>query len=123
MTTTPALLYDADCGFCSAVARRLPRLRLAAEVVAMQAVDLPALGVDAGRALTEMPFVEATGRVTYGHRAWATALRHSAPVLRPLGPVLDHWPVEPVARRVYAWVSSHRHLMPGGTAACSLPRT
>lgn len=116
------LLYDADCGFCTRVAENLWRLQLAAVVEPMQSRDLPVLGVDPERALREMPFIDAGGRVSYGHRAWAQALRHSHPVLRPAGHLLDAPVVRSLAGRVYAWVSANRHRMPGGTAACSIPR-
>lgn len=115
------LLYDADCGFCSTVASRLHLLGVTARVEPLQAVDLPALGVDPDRAQRDIPFVADDGTVSYGHRAWAQALRGAGPVLRPVGVAMEHPPLEPVARWVYAVVAANRHRLPGGTATCRLP--
>ena len=115
------LLYDADCGFCAATARRVPLLRLPVRIASIQETDLSAYGVDARRAETEMPFVAADGHVTYGHRAWAEALRSGGPLLRLVGALLGSRVVDPLASRTYRWVAEHRHRLPGGTAACELP--
>lgn len=125
MTTPhkPILLYDADCGFCSLVASKLWLLQLDTDVVAMQRTDLVSLGVDDERARRDMPFVASDGRVEYGHRAWAAALCTGNRALRAAGAVLRSPVISPVARGLYAWVSTHRHLLPGGTAACTLDKT
>ena len=65
----PVLLYDADCAFCTRHAQVAGRLRLRAQVRPLQSVDLGALGVSAERGRAELPFVDAGGRVSYGHRA------------------------------------------------------
>lgn len=117
----PVLLYDADCGFCTATARRLPLLRLGVEVRALQECDLAALGVDEARARVEMPFVDGTG-VHYGHRAYAAALQHGHQPLRLLGRVLGSRLLDGPAGAAYHWVATNRHRLPGGTAACALDR-
>lgn len=116
------LLYDADCGFCTRSAARVPRLGVGVDIMAMQSVDLAAYGVDAGRASSEMPYVDPAGRVSYGHVAWAEVLRTGPWPCRLLGRVMTSRPVNPLAARAYRWISTHRHLLPGGTAACELPR-
>ena len=116
------MLYDADCGFCTRTAdwvRR--RLRVDVDIRPLQSVDLTAYGVDAERAVREMPFVGADGVVAYGHDAWAGILRSGGPILRAGGGVLGSRALRPVARRVYSWVATHRHRMPGGTPACAVP--
>ena len=65
----PVLLYGADCAFCTRYAQVAGRLRLRAQVRPLQSVDLGALGVSAERGRAELPFVDAGGRVSYGHRA------------------------------------------------------
>lgn len=114
------LLYDADCGFCAATARRVPLLRLPVRVASIQETDLVVHGVDARRARVEMPFVDGDGRVHYGHRAYAAALRTGGPLLRLLGALLGSRLVSPVASRVYHWVAENRHRLPGGTPSCQL---
>ena len=69
------MLNDADCGFCMRTAELVPRLGVDIDRTTVQAVDLAALGVDAERAVVEMPYVHPDGRVDYGHRAFAAILR------------------------------------------------
>jgi predicted DCC family thiol-disulfide oxidoreductase YuxK len=114
------LLYDADCGFCTRTARLVPRLGVTADIAAIQETDLAAYAVDAERAVTEMPFVDASGRVTYGHQAWAAALRTGPLPVRLLGRALGARIVAPLAARAYAWIAANRQRLPGGTPACAL---
>ncbi len=116
----PLMLYDADCGFCTRAARLVPRLRVDVDIASIQETDLAAKGVDAERAVREMPFVDADGAVRYGHRAWAGVLLSGAAPWRWLGGLLDSRALSPVAERCYAWVAEHRSSLPGGTPACSL---
>lgn len=117
----PLLLFDADCGFCTKVAGRVPSLRLAVEVAPLQSVDLAGLGICAERALTEMPYVDADGNVRYGHEAIAAALRTGPLPMRAIGRAIALPGVGLVARPVYQWIARHRHQLPGGTPACALP--
>lgn len=118
----PVLLYDDDCGFCTRTARLVPRLGVRCRIAALGATDLPALGVDPQRAQREMPFVDRRGAVSYGHHAWAGVLRTGPLPCRLAGRLLEAPGVSWAAARVYAWIAGHRQLMPGGTAACRLPR-
>ncbi len=115
------LLYDADCGFCTRSAALVPRLRVDVDIASMQSVDLAAYGVDALRAAREMPYVNERGEVTYGHVAWAEVLRTGPWPCRLAGRAMTSRVVNPVAARVYRWVSTHRHLLPGGAPSCALP--
>jgi predicted DCC family thiol-disulfide oxidoreductase YuxK len=124
---TGTLLYDADCGFCTRVARWLPTLRLPIEIMSMQSVDLGSYGVDPDHASEEIPFVAAGGRVFYGHAAFAAALRTAtkhplALVLRALGYAMIIPGLSFALRQAYRWLAAHRHQLPGGTAACELRR-
>ena len=115
------LLYDADCAFCTRAAN-VGRRILRVDVRPMQDVDLESVGVDPHRARTEIPYVGRDHAVTYGSDAIAQALIDSGPRTAWLGRVLLVQPVRAVARRVYEFVSRHRHRLPGGTHACELPR-
>ncbi|WP_372592845.1 thiol-disulfide oxidoreductase DCC family protein [Actinotalea sp.] len=114
----PLLLYDADCGFCLRAVRWVPRLGLATGVTALQDVDLAGLGVDAGRAERELPFLDADGAVSYGHRAVAGALLTGNRVLVTLGRVLGSRVLDRPSSFVYGWVARHRGSLPGGTVTC-----
>lgn len=118
---TPTLLYDADCGFCTRSAEFLKRRRPACDVVAQTPAVLTGLNVDPARAATEIPFVDAAGRVTWGAEAIADALATTRGPWRLAGRALRTPPALALARPVYAWVASHRHELPGGTASCRLP--
>ncbi len=114
------MLFDADCGFCARTAGLVPRLRADVEIASIQETDLAAYGIDARRALVEMPFVGADGAVAYGHRAWAQVLRATPWPLRWLGAALGSPAAAPLASRVYGWVAANRARLPGGTPACEL---
>lgn len=116
------MLYDADCGFCTRTAVWVGRhLPVDVEIRPMQSLDLTAWGVDAERAIREMPFVGTDGQVRYGHRAWAGILLTGGPLLRGGGALLGSRTVGPLAGLVYGWVATHRHRLPGGTPACAVP--
>ena len=114
------LLYDADCGFCTRVAKRLAVLRLPVEISPLQAADLGVLGVSPERATREIPYVGADGRVFYGHAAFAAALRTGRAPYRALGVFLVLGPFDGIFQRIYAWVARHRHELPGGAPTCQL---
>ncbi|MFE0464477.1 thiol-disulfide oxidoreductase DCC family protein [Kitasatospora sp. NPDC058965] len=124
----PVLVFDGDCAFCSScirLAERYLRQTLASggwEARPYQFADLAALGVTEERAQREMLWVTPAGRVYGGAAAVAKLLLRSGNAWAYLGGLLELAPVRPLAAAVYRWVAGHRHRMPGGTKACSLPR-
>lgn len=117
------LLYDADCGFCTASAAWLGRRRLRAVIQPLQRADLAALSVDAERARREIPYVERTARgtrVSYGHVAVGRALATGGVGWRLAGWLLLHPPLAWLARPGYALIARNRHRLPGSTAACRI---
>ena len=66
---------------------------------------------DPERCIREMPVVTPDG-VQYGHRAWAAILATGPAPARAVGTLMRHRPIEPLARRVYTWVSGNRHRLP-----------
>ncbi len=114
------MLFDADCGFCARTAAKVHLLGVRVEGRPYQDVDLLALGVDPERCIREMPVVTPDG-VQYGHRAWAAILATGPAPARAVGTLMRHRPIEPLARRVYTWVSGNRHRLPGGTPHCAVP--
>ena len=115
------MLNDGDCGFCMRTAALVPRLGVDIDASTIQEVDLASLGVDADRAVVEMPYVHPDGRVDYGHRAVAAILATGPLPWRVVSRVITSRPVDPVARRAYHWVAANREKLPGGTPSCSLP--
>ncbi|MER5639871.1 DUF393 domain-containing protein [Kitasatospora sp. NPDC002227] len=132
----PVLVFDGDCGFCTTCVRfgeRYLRATLASggwEAVPFQFADLDALDALAGgrglvtweRALTEVLWVTPNGEVHGGAQAVARLLLRTGGAWAYLGAVLTLPPVRPLAGAVYRLVSKYRHRMPGGTAACAMPR-
>jgi predicted DCC family thiol-disulfide oxidoreductase YuxK len=116
-----ALLYDADCGFCTRSAHWAKPLGCAVEAVPWQSFDLPSVGLTPAVADEQVQLV-LDGRVYAGHEAIGRTLTTSrhAPV-RLAGRIVLARPLRPLAAGVYAWVARNRHRLPGGTAACAVP--
>ncbi|MBG0817126.1 thiol-disulfide oxidoreductase DCC family protein [Planomonospora sp. ID82291] len=121
MTDRPVLIYDGDCGFCTASVRFAERrIGLRAEVTSWQSADLPALGATRERAEREVLWAE-HGRVHGGAQAVARLLIAAGAPWSTLGLALRLPPLRWAAHGLYRLVAANRHRLPGGTPACSLP--
>lgn len=116
------ILYDGDCGFCSASVRlatgRWLRTRL--EPMMAQRADLSAWGLERAACLEALHVVDPAGRVHIGSDAIAAILRSSRQPWPLLGRVLLLPGIRTVARWGYGIVARNRHRLPGGTQACRL---
>ncbi|MFJ6697992.1 thiol-disulfide oxidoreductase DCC family protein [Streptomyces sp. NPDC091272] len=122
MRTLPVLVFDGDCGFCTASAEFAVRhVRPRCEVVAWQFSDLEALGVRQERAEYEVLWVTPVGTVYGGAQAVAKALLSAGGAWPLVGALLTLPPVRWVAHGLYRLVADNRHRLPGGTAACARP--
>ncbi|MEU3861522.1 DUF393 domain-containing protein [Streptomyces sp. NPDC028722] len=122
MRTQPVLVYDGDCGFCTAsLAFAQKWIKPRCEVVAQQRAPLDELGVTPGRAAYEALWVAPDGTVYGGAQAVARLLSNAGGAWRVLGALLRLPPVRWIAHGVYRLVAHNRHRLPGGTAACALP--
>jgi predicted DCC family thiol-disulfide oxidoreductase YuxK len=116
------VVFDSDCGFCSAVMRHLERwVPFAADVIPWQTTDLSALGTTPERAQREILWVWPDGRIAGGARAFAAMLHSAGGIWSPAGAVLSAPPVCWVAGAIYRIVARNRHKLPGGSPACALP--
>ncbi|MEV4193631.1 thiol-disulfide oxidoreductase DCC family protein [Streptomyces toxytricini] len=123
MRTRPVLVYDGDCGFCTTSARLAERyVRPRCDVVPWQFADLGALGVSRDRAAYEVLWVTPSGAVHGGARAVAKALLSAGGAWPVLGGVLGLPGVRRAADGAYRLVAANRYRLPGGTAACAVPR-
>lgn len=119
----PTFVYDGDCAFCTSCAEFIGRhIPTTAHVVPWQFTDIAALGLTVAECETAVQWVGTDGRRAAGPDAIAELLRQSDGVWRPLGWLLGLRPVRALAWPVYQWVARNRHRMPGGTAACAVPR-
>jgi predicted DCC family thiol-disulfide oxidoreductase YuxK len=117
------LIYDGDCGFCTASARRLEaHLPLGYPVVAWQ--DLPsldALGLTEHDVRTAAYWIDVTGQPQRGHRAIAGALIACKGWRALVGRLLLVPPISWLAAGVYWVIAKYRYKLPG-KAACQVPQ-
>ena len=120
---TATFVYDGDCSFCTTCARFIERrIPSRATVIPWQFADLPSLGLTREQAEAAVQWVGEDGTITAGPDAIAMLLRDAGRLWRVPGRLLRFGPVRLAAWPAYRWVADHRHLLPGGTAACSLPQ-
>lgn len=117
--TQGLIIYDGDCGFCSALARWLRRhVQPAAEVVAWQDLDLVALGLTEQQCTTSVQWVGPGGERADQSAAVAAALCSGRQPWVGVGRVLGQEWLRPVADRAYRFVARHRGRLPGASDAC-----
>ena len=120
---TATFVYDGDCAFCSSCAQFIERrIPTRATVVPWQFTDLTALGLTQEQAEEAVQWVGEDGTVAAGPDAIALLLRDAGRFWEVPGVLLGLPPVRLAAWPAYRWVAGHRHMLPGGTAACSLPQ-
>ena len=121
--TTPTFVYDGDCSFCTTCAQFIERrIPTHARVIPWQFADLEALGLTVEQCEASVQWVAADGATSAGPDAIALLLRDAGRLWQVAGGALQAGPARFAAWSAYRWVAEHRHLLPGGTAACSLPQ-
>ncbi|MGW7278100.1 thiol-disulfide oxidoreductase DCC family protein [Streptomyces sp. NPDC054844] len=124
MRTRPVLVFDGDCGFCTAAVRVIERwVRPRCETTPWQRADLAVLGVRKERARREVLWVTPTAAVHGGAQAVAKLLMSAGGGWRIVGAVLTLPPVRWAAAGVYRLVADNRERLPGGTPACAVPES
>ena len=112
------LVYDGDCGFCTATARWVER-RLSDEyqVVPSQQVDLGDLGLTKDDVARSAWWIGADGTRGDEHRSIAGALRAMGGPWPIVGRLLTLRPISPLARSGYRLVANNRYRIrwPGST--------
>jgi predicted DCC family thiol-disulfide oxidoreductase YuxK len=118
----PLLVYDGDCGFCTASAQWITRRwNRPADAVAWQALGpgrLADLGLsldDVGRAAW---WVDTDGRRAGGAAAVGRALAWAPGWWHLTGRLVLTPPLSWIAPGGYWLVARYRHQLPGGTPAC-----
>jgi predicted DCC family thiol-disulfide oxidoreductase YuxK len=117
------LVFDGDCAFCSTWVERLrdmlPRFP---ETIPYQWADLDALGLSLDDVQHYAWYL--TPRHHYGgHLAFSAILRSQPRAeLRFAGWLIATPPFSWAAALGYRFIARYRHLLPGGTPACALPR-
>lgn len=120
---TPTFVYDGDCSFCTTCARFIERrIPTRARVVPWQFADLESLGLTTEQCEEAVQWVAEDGSTAAGPDAIALLLRDAGRGWQVAGGALRVGPIRLAAWPAYRWIANHRHLLPGGTAACSLPQ-
>ena len=124
MASTPVLIYDGDCGFCTSSAAWIrARWREQCTAASWQELGdagLAALGLNATDVSAAAWFIDGD-RTLRGERAVAAALKLSRQPWRGLGLLIDAVPIRWIAALGYRLVARYRYLLPGSTDACRLP--
>lgn len=115
------LVYDGDCGFCTATARWAKR-RLSDDyqVVPSQQVDLGALGLTDEDVARSAWWIAPDGTRSDEHRCIAGALGAMGGPWPAVGRLLTLGPISPLARGVYRLVANNRYRIrwPGTASSC-----
>jgi predicted DCC family thiol-disulfide oxidoreductase YuxK len=117
------LIFDGDCGFCTTWVNILrDRLPWFPEVQPWQWADLDTLGLTPDDVRDFAWYV--TPKHSYaGAMCFAALLRAQPRIgLRFAGHLLATPPFSIVAALGYNFIARYRHVLPGGTPACALPR-
>ncbi|WP_328321147.1 thiol-disulfide oxidoreductase DCC family protein [Streptomyces sp. NBC_00388] len=119
------LAYDGDCGFCQAAVRQIQlRARPRTRAVTWQTLP-PELTRPHLKRLDREVLLFDGGRVSCGGSPAIAGFLGSSParLYRVVGRCLRLPPISLAAHVIYRTVARNRHRMPGGSAACALPRT
>lgn len=113
------IIYDGDCGFCSASARWLRgHVRPSAQIVAWQELDLFPLGLTPEQCTSSVQWVGPHGERADQSQAVAAALRTGVQPWSGAGWVLGRQWLRPLADRAYRFVARHRGRLPGASDSC-----
>ena len=120
----PTLVFDGDCGFCTASVNWLKRwCRPAVRFVPWQTLDLAAHGLTEAQVTTAVQWLPVSDHapIRSGAAAVARVLLRSRWPWRPVGALMRMPPISWLAAVVYRIVSANRHRLPGSTPACAVP--
>ena len=116
------LVFDGDCGFCTASARWIEaRLPTGTPVEPWQSLDLETLGLTEPDVTTAAYWIDDSGHAHRGHDGIGRALIIAGGFWAVIGRIIITPPVSWPARPVYALIAKNRHRLPGSTDACKLP--
>lgn len=117
----PLLIFDGDCGFCTASVHVIERfIRPNCQIAPWQHTDIATFGISEAECTEAVQFVDADARVTSGSRA-VMAMLKVAPQPWPLvGAIGDLPGIAFVADKAYRWIAKNRYRLPGSTPACAV---
>ncbi|MBS2964551.1 DUF393 domain-containing protein [Actinocrinis puniceicyclus] len=122
-TVRPTLVFDGDCGFCTASVHVLERwCRPEVRFVPWQRLDLAAHRLTREQVTTSVQWlpVTADAPIRSGAAAVARVLLRSRRPWRPLGALMLMPPISWLAAAAYKVISANRYRLPGSTPACAV---
>lgn len=123
VTARPIVLFDGNCGFCTAVTQwGTERWPAAVDVIPWQQADLRALGLDASQCERELQFVGVDGDHAGGAQAIGRWLETVGGLWKVPGRLACIRPTSWIADGVYKLVADNRRRLPGVQPACQRHR-
>jgi predicted DCC family thiol-disulfide oxidoreductase YuxK len=119
----PTLVFDGDCGFCTASVHVLESwCRPAVRFVPWQMLDLAAHGLTEGQVTKAVQWLPTSldAPIRSGAAAVAQVLLRSRRPWRPIGALMLVPPISWLAAGAYHLVSANRYRLPGATPACAV---
>ncbi|HAW10846.1 MAG TPA: DUF393 domain-containing protein [Chloroflexi bacterium] len=116
----PLLIFDGECGFCTACATWAERRLRDADVAPGQRVDLAAYGLTARDVSAAVWWIDRAGHLHRGHRAIGKALQACGRWWSLVSWMCLTPPFSWIAWAVYGLVARFRHRLPGSTPACRI---
>ncbi len=123
MSGTATVVYDGECGFCTAAAGLASRhLHGPVAAVPIADADLTALGVPAADARRSLQWVGPDGARLQGHRAVAAWLRSGGRGWPVAGSLMTAPGLDLLSAGAYRIVAANRRRIPGRwSRACAAP--
>ena len=109
------IVYDGDCGFCTACALWLERGGVA--IVPWQRLDLAAVGLTEDDVRSRVYWLQDARPVDSAAGAVGLALIDRGGAWTTVGRLIRSRPIRPLAEIVYRFVARNRHRLPGSTCA------
>jgi predicted DCC family thiol-disulfide oxidoreductase YuxK len=120
--STPVLIFDGDCGFCTRSAHWIGARLDDATITPYQSIEIADYGLDINDVTSAVYFVDEHGATYRGHLAIGRALIAAGGFWSVVGWLLVTPPIAWIAKPIYALIARNRSKLPGGSDACELPR-
>ncbi len=120
---TNILIFDGDCGFCTTTANWIvknSKVKIYAQPY--QWAQLDDFGLTEVEAAEKVQLVSG-GKIYAGHHCVAKLLMiQPNPILKLLGAGMVMPGLDQISAKVYDLIAANRQRLPGGTAACKMPK-
>lgn len=121
--TEPVIIYDGDCAFCTKSIIRLEAFMKGQmpKKVTLQRVNLQEYGILLAEAQAAMKYVDLSGRVWTGERAFQRVFYDAGGKWRILANFMGLPIIKSASAAIYKKIALNRQKMPGAEASCAIP--